>query len=186
MKLVLLRCPNCSEPLKPDNDDVVLACSNCHSPSAIAVNGAVLMQVQFGVPPGFKGDPGRWMPFWVFEGQVKVIKRETQGGRSRTKDMAKLWGARRRFFVPAWDLDPHTSQDVGSRMVQQQPSFGKIERPAGAQLQTAVVTPNDAKMLIEFIVLAIEARRKDWLRDLVFKLDVDEPKMWALPESAVR
>ena len=186
MKLVLLRCPNCTEPLKPENDDVVLACTNCHTPVAIAVNGAVKMAVQFAVPASYKAEPRRWMPFWVFEGRVIINRRETQGGRSRTKDMAAQWGVPRRFFVPAWDLDPHTAQDVGSRMVQQQPSFEKIDRPQEAHLQTALVTPKDAKKLIEFIVLAIEARRKDWLRDLQFELDMGAPNLWALPEGTYR
>lgn len=186
MKLVLLRCPTCSEPLKPDNDDVVLACTNCHTPSAVSVNGAAKMPVQFGIPADFKARSDRWMPFWVFDGRAKIIRRETQGGRSQTKDMAQLWGAERRFYVPAWELGLHVAQDIGSRMVQRQPSFVEIDRPAEAHLHTVLVTPKDAKNLLEFIVLAIEARRKDWLRDLQFELEVGEPKLWALPEGAYR
>ena len=71
-------------------------------------------------------------------------------------------------------------------MVQQQPSFEKIDRPQEAHLQTALVTPKDAKKLIEFIVLAIEARRKDWLRDLQFELDMGAPNLWTLPEGTYR
>jgi hypothetical protein len=71
-------------------------------------------------------------------------------------------------------------------MVQRPPSFEKIDRPEGAHLQAAIVTPKDGKKLIEFIVLAIEARRKDWLRDLEFELDVGESKLWALPEGSYR
>ena len=186
MKLVLLRCPHCSAPLKPENDDVVLACTNCHTPVAIAVNGAVKMPVQFVIPPDYKAGAKRWMPFWVFTGRVNITLRETQGGRSRKKDTAGLWGEQRRFFVPAWELGLHVAQDIGSRMVQWPPSFEKIDRPEGAHLQTAIVTPKDGKKLIEFIVLAIEARRKDWLRDLEFELDVGEPKLWALPDGSYR
>jgi hypothetical protein len=57
-----------------------------------------------------------------------------------------------------------------------------VERPDGAQLINAVVTPADARKLLEFIVLAIEARRKDWLKNLVFELEVGEPKLLAFPQ----
>jgi hypothetical protein len=186
MKLVLLRCPNCAEPLKPDNDDVVLACKNCHTPVAIAVKGAVKMPVQFAIPPRHEPGSKRWMPFWVFTGKVNITVRETQGGRSQEKEAVSLWGVQRRFFVPAWELGSHVAQDIGSRLIERPPTYGKIDRPEEAHLQTAIISPSDAKKLIEFIVLAIEARRKDWLRDLEFNLEVGEPQMWAVPEDSFR
>ena len=59
-----------------------------------------------------------------------------------------------------------------------------IERPAEAQLTPAAVSSEDALKLLEFIILAIEARRKDWLKELVFDLDIGEPELLALPRSA--
>ena len=90
----------------------------------------------------------------------------------------------RHLYVPAWELSLHTAQDIGSRLAQQQPEFRRIDRPAEAQLMSATVTPADALKLLEFVILAIEARRKDWLKDLAFDLDVGEPAMWALPQKA--
>ncbi len=186
MKLVLLRCPNCSEPLKPGNDDVVLSCTNCYTPVAIAVNGAVKMPVKFAIPGGYQVTSKRWMPFWRFDGQARISRRETQGGRSQTDKAKQFWSTSRTFFVPAWELDPRIAQDVGSRLVQNPLPFVVIDQPASALIETAVVTPNDAKKLIEFIVLAVEARRKDWLQDLAFELETNEAEMWAVPEDAYR
>ncbi len=105
MKLILLRCPNCGEPLEPGNDDVVLACNNCHTPVAIAVNGPQKMAVRF-VDPGKTGKGNWWFPFWVFKGQVRIQKRETQGGsRSGRKDSEKMWGMTRHLYVPAWEME---------------------------------------------------------------------------------
>ena len=122
MKLILLRCPNCSQPLKPNNDDVILACENCHTPVAIATNGPVKMAVQYGRPVNVQPDQTRWMPFWVIQGKVDITRRETQGGRSLAKEAQAF--------------------------------------------------------------LAIEARRRDWLRNLDFELRLGEPELWALPEHA--
>jgi len=184
MRLILLRCPNCGEPLEPGNDDVVLACNNCHTPVAIAVNGPQKMAVRF-VNPGKTGKGNWWFPFWVFEGQVRILKRETQGGsRSGRKDSEKMWGMARHLYVPAWELSMHAAQDIGSRLITKQPPLRFVEQPAEAQLVSATVTPKDAKKLLEFVILAIEARRKDWMEDLQFDLELEPPELWAMPEGS--
>jgi hypothetical protein len=188
MKLILLRCPTCGEGLKPEQDDIVVACNNCHTPVWISQNGATKAKVQFAIPKAKSQRPesqNRWLPFWVFEGQVEIIERVTQGGRSRQKEAEKLWQRTGRFYVPAWDIQPHTAQSVGIRLIQHPPEIELISRPAGAHLEAASVDSNDARKLLEFIVLAIEARRKDWLKDLNFRLKVDEAKLWALPAKSI-
>jgi hypothetical protein len=37
--------------------------------------------------------------------------------------------------------------------------------------------------LLEFVVLAIEARRDDWLKALDFRIEAGEPQLWALPQQ---
>jgi hypothetical protein len=76
----------------------------------------------------------------------------------------------------------HTAQKVGSYLIQQQPELQEVERPSEVQFTSATVTPGDARKLLEFIVLAIEARRKDMLKNLVFDLEIGEPQMMALPQ----
>jgi hypothetical protein len=186
MKLILLRCPVCGEGLQPDQDDIVVACTNCHSPISITQNGPIKAKVQFALPKNIRrGSENQWRPFWVFEGRVEIINRVTQGGRSRQKDAEKLWGRTGRFYVPAWDLQPHTAQSVGIRLIENPPEIELIPRPADAHLMAANVDSEDGRKLLEFIVLAIEARRKDWLRDLDFQLEVDDAKLWALPAESL-
>lgn len=185
MKLILLRCPNCSSALKPGIDDIVYACPNCSLPIHIEAEGPKIIGIQYAVPPKGKDSEKIWVPFWVFEGRVQIKQRETQGRRSSTKDSLELWGAPRRLYVPAWDLSIHTAQEVGSKITQSQPAMRFVERPAEAQLIRAIVSPDDALKLLEFIILAIEARRKDWLKELVFDLEVGEPALYALPKAAV-
>lgn len=184
MKLILLRCPNCSEPLNPDNDDVVIACPNCLTPVAIAVNGPQEMTVRFVVPVNKAVSGSRWFPFWVFEGHVHILRRETQGGsRSGRKESEKLWGSSRRLYVPAWELDLHNAQEVGSQLIQKQPDIQFVNHPENAQLISVTVTPTDARKLLEFVILAVEARRRDWLKDLEFDLEINDPELWGMPEG---
>lgn len=182
MKLIALRCPNCTNPLAVENDDVVVACQNCQITVAISENGPVKMAVHFAMPAGQHGGGNLWSPFWVFNGRVHMKRRETQGRGSAEKDSRQLWGVPRSLYVPAWELNMHTAQKVGSYLIQQQPELKEVERPADLQLVSATVTPGDARKLLEFIVLAIEARRKDMLKNLEFTLEIGEPKMMALPQ----
>lgn len=185
MKLILLRCPNCSEPLHPDNDDVVIACSNCYTPVAIAVNGPQKMTIRYAVIGNKPISGKRWLPFWVFEGRVNIRRRGTQGGsRSGRKESEKLWGSPRRLYVPAWDLDLHNAQDIGSQLIQEQPDVQFMEQPENVQLKSTTVTPKDARKLLEFVILAIEARRRDWLKELEFDLEINDPELWSMPEGA--
>ena len=182
MKLLALRCPNCGAHLRPENDAIVLACHNCFMPVAIVVDGPKRMKIWFAVSKQNQEEWKNWVPFWVYEGRILIHHRETQSGwRTKDKDSDRLWGSPRKLYIPAWDLDLHSAQDIGSRLIVNQPLFNFIEQPLEYKLTTATVKPDDAKRLLEFIVLAIEARRKDWLKDLNFEIEVGKPQLWALP-----
>ena len=94
-----------------------------------------------------------------------------------------MWAGPRRLYGPAWDLSLETAQRVGSRLIQPPPHYHIIAKLEEVQLVPAVVTPSDARKVLEFIIVAIEARRKDMLKDLAFELEVGQPEMWALPEA---
>jgi hypothetical protein len=186
MKLLLLRCPNCTNPLTPGNNDVVIGCSRCQEAVEIDDSGPHIVEVHYAIKGGTKPDAQSWLPFWVYEGRVNMLRRETQGRRrSAEKEVAELWGIPRKLFVPAWDLSLSTAQEVGQRMVLEQPVFHFIDRPPDAQLAPATVTPEDAMRLLEFVVLAIEARRKDWLKDIQFELEIGRPDLWAIQQASI-
>jgi len=184
MKLIALRCPTCSTPLAAENDDVVVNCNTCQTIVAISQNGPVKMAVRFATIPGQQAAINQWVPFWLFNGRVLIKRRDTQGGGgSAEKDSQQMWQSPRALYVPAWELSMNTAQSVGSRLIEQQPQLQPVERPEGAKFISATVTPGDARKLLEFIVLAIEARRKDWLKNLEFDIEVGEPQMLALPQN---
>jgi hypothetical protein len=181
MKLLALRCPNCEQPLTPENEHLVTLCPECQTAVSLADDGLSPVEIHYATPPK-SATVTEWQPFWIFEGQVNIRKRETQGGGSSGKKAAaQLWDQPRRFYVPAWDLSLSTAQDLGSRMVQQQPVFAAGPQPAHPNLLPITVSAEDTQKLLEFIVLAIEARRDDWLKNLEFQLKVGPPAVWALP-----
>jgi hypothetical protein len=145
-----------------------------------------LINIRYALPSKVQEDIEVWVPFWVFEGQVKIKKRVTQSSRRlSTKDSLTMWQELQRFYVPAWDLTVHKAQDIGSKLVHRQPEMRYIEQPAGLKLTPAIISPADALRLLEFIVLAIEARRNDWLKEIEFEVEVGDPELYALPEAAI-
>lgn len=182
MKLLLLRCPNCARPLAPDNDDIVYMCTNCYTPVSLTEGSLNVAQVRFALPAEGDIRAQQWLPFWVFEGQVHILNRETQG-RSEDKASVVQWAKPLRMFVPAWEISMQVAQDVGTRLIQRQPAIRFIERPEAGYMIAAVVSPDDALSLLEFVILAIEARRRDWLKALDFRIDAGEPDLWAMPRG---
>jgi hypothetical protein len=73
------------------------------------------------------------------------------------------------------------AREMGQTFVKQQTNLIAIPRPPNALLVDATVTPEDALKLLEFVVISIEAERKDWLKKFNFHLEVGEPELWALP-----
>jgi predicted RNA-binding Zn-ribbon protein involved in translation (DUF1610 family) len=180
MKLLLLRCLQCAQPLTPDQQAVVvMACPNCGSAIAIREQGLSLLEARYAATREQQAD--RW-PFWLFSGQVLLDKRETHGGkRSAAKDAQQFWGVPRRFYLPAWELEWQDIKKLGIELLQQQPAFRAIERPGDGRFRAATVEAGDAEKLIRLLVLTLEAARGDWLEDISFRLQLNAPELWAIP-----
>lgn len=181
MKLLALRCPQCAQPLAPGHDDViVLGCANCFTVVQINTGGLHVTEVQYAAPAQEKFDA--WLPLWIFNGRVHFRSRQTQERDRRSEqDAQQLWGTPRRLYVPAWQLSLHDACALGGRLVQRQPTYQAIPRPEKALLTEATVTPADALKLLEFVVLSVEAKRKDWLKNLSFEIEAGAPALWAVP-----
>ena len=184
MKLLALRCPTCVQALTPQNPEVVvLRCGNCETAVSISDTGLDITPIQFAAPATEPEQIDAWVPLWIFNGRVNITSRQTQGRNSQAEqDAQQLWGYSRRLYVPAWDLPTEEVCQLGGDLVQRQPAFPTIDSPpAKATLIEAVITPEDALKLLEFVVFNVEAARKDWLKELRFTIEAAEPQLWAIP-----
>ncbi len=181
MKLLALRCPECNHSLKPENDHIIVACEFCRTAVHIGDEGVTSVPLHY-ARPRTETEVTQWLPFWVFHGQVHIAQRQVApGGRSKQEEMERLWGEPRHLYVPAWDVPLGTVQDIGSEMIQHQPTHQTIAQPTEVRLAPVTLTTEDALKVLEFIILAIEARRPDWLERLDFHLEVGEAVLWAFP-----
>lgn len=194
MKLVALRCPECNEALAAENEHIVVTCERCGTSVRIGDQGLSRVSVSYARPESGSRTV-RWQPFWVFHGRVHIQRRDAKGSGSGVAQVLGLlnlvsgsddkplinWAEPRDLYVPAWELSPQAAKEMGGNLVHRQPSLERVPQPPDARLSPATVTPDDALKMLEFIVLAIEAQRPDWLENLDFRLEVGEPVLWALP-----
>ncbi len=181
MQLLALRCPNCTQKLEPQsNEAVVTSCPQCATAVTLHQTGLQPTDITYAAPAAAEVDA--WLPFWVYHGRVHIQRRESQGSsKGADKDAAQLWARVQQLYVPAWEIPVPQAREMGSQLVQKQPTFQTIERPDTAHIVEAIITPEDGHKMLDFIVLTIEARRKDMLRNLKFEVKTTASELWAIP-----
>ncbi len=176
MNLLLLRCPSCGNALTPGDDDLIVACGQCGVGVELADEGLRPIEVKYAAT---NAKVDIWRPWWVFTGQVEITRRDTQSGNQRAEAL-QFWAQVKRFCIPAWELSLQAVRDEGLAMLQRPLQLQAVSRPAGARLAPVVVSVSDARKLLEYLVLTVEAGRRDWLKDLEFTANIGLPELWAL------
>ena len=179
MTLIVVRCPACGNTLTPGDDDLVVACAQCGAALHLADEGPQPIEIQYAQTNLAK--TGTWRPWWIFKGRVNLIKRETQGG-NRSDEARQFWAQPRVMAVPAWDLSIAAVKQAGVQLLQRPPVLNAIARPSGVRLTPAVVSAEDARKMLEFLVLTLEAGRDDWLKTVDFQIEAGLPELWAMAE----
>jgi hypothetical protein len=68
------------------------------------------------------------------------------------------------------------------QLLKQPPVLNAIPRSSGVHLTPVVVSAEDARKMLEFLVLSLEAGRDDWLKTLDFQIETGLPELWAMAE----
>lgn len=179
VSLIPMVCLRCQSPLNALPDEVAWICQTCGQ-GLLLDDEAGLRALGFhfaaGIPPNGTGSP-----FWVAEGRAS-LQRATYHG-DQTAEMLAFWQAPRRFFIPAFDAPINHVIEIGAFMVRQPP---ELREGPPAKFLPVTVPPADVLPLAEFILLGVEANRKDALKELRFTLDLSAPELWVLPSAADR
>ena len=171
VRLLPMTCPRCQNALPAKVDEVAWVCAQCGQGMLLdAAKGLAALEVHYsaGIQAGKPGSP-----YWVAQGQAALQRKTFQGDKSA--DMVSFWAQPHLFFVPAITLPLEQVVEVGMRLLRQPPVLS-----AGPAVPFAPVTvpPDDMRALAEFVVFAIEAERKDALKELSIKLDLGTPELW--------
>ena len=176
VELIPLNCLRCGTPIPAEIDEVAWACENCGQGQQLGDQGLLPLEIQYdrGVAQNQKGNP-----FWVCEGRV-TIQRDTYGRAKNTQDAEQFWGQPRQFTIPAFPYPLEQFATQGIRWLQNPPKFQLGPR---VPFQSVTVPAEDVQAWAEFLVVALEAVRKDKIKKVEFQLTLGEPHLWVLPGS---
>ncbi len=198
VELTPLLCLNCSLPIPAAAEEVAWVCAQCGQGQRLAeqtpggrpaseTGGSEAEDLQTGAAPGALvplevrysdavPPQGGGRPFWVAEGRVQ-LQRRTYGS-SRSGEAQDYWSLPRRFFIPAYDCDPAEAlQECLKRLAQPE----ELQPGPPAAFLPVTLPVEDLRALAEFVVMAVEARRRDRLREVDLEVDLSPPVLWVLP-----
>jgi len=176
IELVPLRCPGCQTPVPAQPDEFAWACQQCGQGIMLHdVDGLEPITIHYaeGIPAG---QPGK--PFWVAEGTVRLNRDAYGAFGKRTREAEDFWELPRRFFVPAASLPLEELLSAAVHLLKH--PLNLTSGPA-APFAPVTLAVEDVKTLAEFVVMAVEAERKDKVKKVQFTLQLGAPELWVLP-----
>ena len=177
VELVPLECLRCGARLPAEEGEVAWLCTACEQGQRLDER-AQLQPVEIRFARSAGGGEARWLPFWVLTGRVRIIERVSYG---RDQPPDPRWEAPQQFVLPAFDTRPEDAGRWGAKFLREPV---KLEAGPLASLPSVTVTPEEAQALAEFVVLTLEAERRDKIKSLNAVLDFDGAELWCLPFTA--
>ena len=175
VRLIPLLCTRCQAAVPAKPDEVAWVCSQCGQGLLLSLEKGVLpLPVYYspGLAPNQTGSP-----FWVTMAQV-TLQRRIFGGGDQSADAARFWQTSKRFFVPAYTLTLDQMVELGMRYVLQPPL---LQPGPPAAFAPVTLSPEDVQPMAEFIVMGVEANRRDRLKEVQITIQTGAAELWILP-----
>ncbi len=102
----------------------------------------------------------------------------TEPSAARASEADRYWRTPRRFFIPAFSGSLDDLLQLAAGLTQKPP---EITSGKAADFEPVILAPQDVPGLVEFLVMSIEAERKDSLKQLSVSAELGEPELWILP-----
>ncbi|MBW8009966.1 MAG: hypothetical protein FVQ83_01820 [Chloroflexi bacterium] len=177
ISLVPLKCVKCETPVPAETDEIAWVCQTCNTGLLLdEEKGLVPLEIHYSakIPDNASGQP-----FWVVEGQVSLSRDSYTGLGKKTNEAKKFWSKSRRFFIPAFNCSLDELTGLGKLAITTQP---ELKAGTAAHFDPVTQMKKDLRALAEFIVIAVEANRRDKVKKVVIdSIQLGEPELWILP-----
>lgn len=176
IRLIPLVCCQCQAAIPAQVDEVAWVCPQCGQGLLLSEKqGTEALNVHYSaaLQPGQKG-----RPFWVVSGRVEQLQRQIFGSSDQSAQAGQFWETAHTFFIPAFDCSLDQCIELGTRLIQSPPA---LQAGSPAEFVPITTHPADLKSYAGFIVMGIEAARKDRLKHVDFSLQLEQPELWILP-----
>lgn len=174
--LLPLQCPKCQTPLLAEPDEVAWLCPNCGQAAMLdekQTGGLLPIEIHFAA--GMQGGQ-RGHPFWVAQGVV-AVQRETYSG-NESRQAQEFWQTPRTFFVPAFACPLDQLISLGMQLLKQPVSMNQGQP---VPFLPVTLSLEDVRPMSEFIIMGIEAERRDMVKSVGIQLNLAPPVLWVLP-----
>jgi hypothetical protein len=168
----------CNTPIPANPEEVAWVCAQCGQGLALDEEhglSGIRVSYQKGIPANSVG-----LPYWVAEGKVRLDRQTYGSAGSHGRAAEAFWSQPRRFFVPAYSASLENLLSHAKELLLSPPALN----PGPAAGFKPVIRPAvDVRPAAEFIVMTIEAKRKDKIKRIEFSLELSEPDLWILPPA---
>jgi hypothetical protein len=178
VKLIPLKCTHCDSPVPAEKDEVVWVCETCGQGLQLDHEvGLAPLEIHYATQDANTRSKG--LPYWVAKGRVSVERREVYPGKELAEtNWQPFWNDEHTFIIPAYTCKLLDAVRLGDHYLDDPPA---LQDGPPSQFQKITVDKNDAKSLAEFIVITHEVVRTDNLKDIDFKLELEEMTLWIIP-----
>ena len=174
--LAPLVCLHCNTPIPANSEEMAWVCAQCGQGMALdPQKGLTPIQVHYaeGIPPNAPGKP-----FWVSEGRVTLERDVFRSSGKSAQEAVQFWSQPRRFVIPAYST---TLEDLLGQTVRCLLQPPVLKPGSHAKFEPVTLSMEDIQQVAEFVVMAMEAGRKDMLKNIRFTLKLTLPTLWILP-----
>jgi hypothetical protein len=107
------------------------------------------------------------------------MDRSTYGSKGESERAAQeFWSEPRRFYVPAYSASLEKLLAQATQLLRNPPV---LHPGPAAPFKAVTMAAEDVPPAVEFIVMAIEAERRDKIKRIELTLELSEPFLWILP-----
>ena len=176
VELVPLVCIQCSTAIPAGVEEVAWVCAQCGQGMFLdEAHGLEALDIHYSadIPQNSTGKP-----YWVAGGQVTMERTTYDYGGKHGEAAQQFWGQSQQFFVPAFQAPLESLLEISKAMLLDPP---RLSSGPATPFEAVTLYRDDVFAAAEFIVIAIEAERKDKLKSIDFELKLSKPVLWILP-----
>jgi hypothetical protein len=183
MKVVVIKCPKCSQPIYSKVKDTVFFCDKCNT--LHARNGGVqVLDHEIAEPkPSIIGEKV-YLPFWRVWAEFTINHINSAGG-TLNKLSQFFRGATNSgslfVFVPANEMDVYTFKQMSVEMTFRPPQYSTRLDFSTLPREPAKIDRAEAEQMADFVFVTMQADQPGVLQQLDYALNVKDAKMVYLP-----
>jgi len=184
LRVVQVKCPKCSYPIKLKQRDRLFYCDNCGTIHVIREDGVNIIDYDIADFNPAAGANRFYVPFWRLKCSFTIHHRSVSGGYVfKLSSWIKNEGGSGELFVyiPASEFDSQTFRRLATNFTTNPPGYRTRSDFDAATRVPATMTREEAAELADFVIVTIEAEKPGVLQGLNYTLSVNEYRLIYMP-----